>query len=145
MAEYPKPITKQCLINILDQISNQFYTIIEHENKFGICFFCYIKYINKTIPVMITNYEKYLINYNKIKITINNEIKTIVFGNAKYLSKLHNLSVIEIETKNSNKINFLEIDDRIYEKECKFLYYKEEIYNICYNKEKKYIIIIWHY
>ena len=136
MAEYPKPITMQCLKNIYDQMNKYLYTIEEKENTFGICFFSYFKYRNKNIPIMITKYEKYLANYNSIKISTNNEIKTIEFGNVKYLNKYYNLAVIEINIKNSNIINFLEIEDRLYEKEYEFSYHRESIYNICYNKEK---------
>ena len=55
MVNYPKPATKQCTKKILEQINDSFYTIKEIDNKFGTCFFSYIKFKDKTIPVMISN------------------------------------------------------------------------------------------
>ena len=57
MVNYPKPATKQCTKKILEQINDSFYTIKEIDNKFGTCFFSYIKFKDKTIPVMISNYQ----------------------------------------------------------------------------------------
>ena len=78
MVEYPNPISKQNLKKTLGQMDNPFYKINVNKNKFGIALFCRIKYDNKSIPVMITNYEIindiYLSNCNSIKISINDEI-----------------------------------------------------------------------
>ena len=51
MAEYIKPITKQCTKKLLDQMDNYFYKINEKEGEFSVGFFCHMNYKNKKIPV----------------------------------------------------------------------------------------------
>ena len=113
MNNYPNPVTKTCTQKILNQMSNSISKIKGKGKKFGICIFCYIKCNNKNIPVLMTNYEiineKYLEENNFIKLRINNKLRTIEFGDTKYLNKDYDLSIIEIKEKKSDKIDFLEI------------------------------------
>ena len=95
-------------------------------------FACHIKYKNGNIPVIAVNG---IINKNKIKISINNEIKTVEFENAKYINKDHNLSIIQIKNNKDNKFNFLEIDDNLYQNDSELNFNNETIYNIIYNNE----------
>ena len=132
MNDYPKPVTFRCTEKILYQMNNSLYKIVENNNEFQICFFCHIKYKNENIPVIVANG---IINKNKIKISINNEIKTVEFENAKYINKDHNLSIIQIKNNKDNKINFIEIDDNLYQKDSKLNFNNETIYNIIYNNE----------
>ena len=139
MNNYPNPVTKTCTQKILNQMSNSISKIKGKGKRFGICIFCYIKCNNKNIPVLMTNYEiineKFLEENNCIKLRINNKLKTIEFGDTKYLNKDYDLSIIEIKEKKSDKIDFLEIDDYFYEKEAEMFYKKESLYMIYYNKK----------
>ena len=55
MKNYPKPLSKQCITQILDQMNNLFYKINKKAEKFDTGIFCYIKYSNKKIPILIIN------------------------------------------------------------------------------------------
>ena len=140
MDEFLKPISKQRIKKILAQMDNSIYKIIDDKDNIGICFFCNIKINNKNIHSLITNSEiineKYLEKNNNIKISTNKEIKTIEFGNTKYINKEHNLSIVEIIENKDNKINFCELDDKLYEKnEVEDFYEDKSIYIICHNDE----------
>ena len=123
MDEYPKSITKQRTKIIYNQMNDSFYKIQGKDDKFGIGFFCNIKIKDKTILVLVTNYhlinDKYIENNFGIKTKINNELNIVKFGNKNfcYLDKEHDLSIIEIRENKNIKINFLEIDESLYEKE----------------------------
>ena len=124
MMDYPIPVTKHNHEIILRQMNNSFYNFIKEDGKDELLFFCYINYENKKFPVLVTTYEKindlYLLKYKSINILLNNEIKKIEFGDIKYINKESNLSIIEIKDNKENnlcKINILELDDILYEKE----------------------------
>ena len=82
MKEYPKPLTKECIHKIFEQMNNLFYKINENDEKFDIGFFCFIKYQQSNIPALIIiNKKKSKKEYiNFIDISINNEIKKIKVG-----------------------------------------------------------------
>ena len=130
MYEFLKPISKQSIKRIYDQMNNSFNKIINNDT---ICIFTKIKYKNNFIPVMITNYQiiNYISNNNNINIYNNKEANKIEFGKVKYFNKDFNIAVIQI--KENNKINYLEIDDYLYKKDIEALYNKEPIYIIKYN------------
>ena len=92
--EYLKPISKQCTQTILEQMNNISFGIIKETNQN--CFFTKIKYKNKNIPVIITNYQiiKYIANNNYINIYINNELNKIEIGKGKYFNKDYDLAAI---------------------------------------------------
>ena len=140
MDKFPRPISKQCIRKITQQINNPIYKLFGKKSKY-ICFFCYIKYQNKNIPVLITSYqiinEKYVANNNSIDININNKIINIQFKTVKYVNKYLDISIIEIKETNKKIINFLELDERLYEKESELFYYNETIYIIHDNNKEK--------
>ena len=58
MEEYqPKPITKDCMEIILDQINNSICWIKKKEGNHEIGFLVYLKYKNQSIPVLMTKYD----------------------------------------------------------------------------------------
>ena len=147
MENYPKSVTKSQTQIIFNQMNNSFYKIQGKDNKFGIGVFCKIKIKTKHIFVLMTNYniidEIYVEQNNGIKIIINNEINLIKLGDKrlKYINKEINLTVIEIKESKKFKINFLEIDESLYEDELPNLNSKETIYIIHHNNIVKEISI----
>ena len=143
MDEYPKSITKQRTKIIYNQMNDSFYKIQGKDDKFGIGFFCNIKINDKNILVLVTNYhlidDKYIENNFGIKTKINNELNIVKFGNKNfcYLDKERDLSIIEIRENKNIKINFLEIDESLYEKESSNLNNNDTIYIIHQNKENE--------
>ena len=121
-------------------MNKAFYKIIKNEKEIGFCFFCNIRYKREYIPVMITNNqiinEAYLANNNNVKISINNKYQLIHFGYIKYFNKKYDISIIEIVENKESKINYLELDDIIYENEDYIFDNKESLYCINYSKDK---------
>ena len=138
MYDYPISISKQKTTTILDQISNSLYKIYnEKEGEFHIGFFSHIKYENKNFPVLITNFQSIYLSQNKnIKVIINNEFKFIELGEIKYFNKDYDISIIEIKENKKDKIYFLELDEKLYEKNPETNYKNDLIYIIHYNKDK---------
>ena len=139
MDKFPRPITKQCIGKIMEQINYPIYKLDEKNSKF-ICFFCHIKYRNENIPVLITTYqiinEEYLVNNNSIDILIDNKKVKIYFEKAKYLNKSLDISIVEIKDINKKLIKFFELDESLYKKSPELFYHKETIYIIHCNKFK---------
>ena len=89
----PKPVTKRCTKEILNQMNETFYYINQN-----IGFFCNIKYRNKKIPALIINncvtkedislLNNILINNEKI------ELEKIIYKNRYY-----NITIIKIKKK----------------------------------------------
>ena len=135
MENYPNSVNKESHKKIMNYLDNSIYKIKRKDGKFGIGFFCYIKYHNRKIPVLITNYkiidENYYSNYNSIVILINNELIKIEFGSLYYMDKYLDLSIIEI--KENKIITILDIDDCIYKDESEIFLTQESIYIIHYN------------
>ena len=87
MDTFPKPVTKDCMRIIYNQMNNSLYEIQGKDNKFGIGIFCKIKINNKNnknILVLMTNNklidEEYIENNMGINIKINNKLTLIKFG-----------------------------------------------------------------
>ena len=143
MENYPKPVSKQCTKIILNQIDNSICKINEGKGVFHIGVLCYIKCENKNIPVLITTYkiinEKFLANKNSINIFTNNKFIEIEFGNKRYLNEYLDLSIIEIKNNHNEILNYIELDDNLYEKDSEFLYNKESIYIINYYNGNNYV------
>ena len=136
MEDYPKPVKKNCAEKILFQMNNSIYKIKEKKEKNKFCFFCTIKYKNKNIPVIIVNNYSFDESNNKsISIIINNRVKQIKLGKARYTNKDLNISIIEVEDNDINEINFFEIDDNLYKNDFKECYFKESIYILHYDNE----------
>ena len=141
MSYFKRPVTKQCTAKILEQMNNSFFVIKERKNDTNICFFCKISYKNKKIPVIIIN--KYLIDLeftNSIFISINNRPKEIKFGRTRFINKDLSLYIIEIVDNKIENVNFLDIDNKIYEEETEMFYNKESIYIIQINNKKEKVV-----
>ena len=125
MELYPKSVTKKCHQKILEQMNNSICTI---KDKKDIGLFCYIKYNHNKIPVIIINNyinnEEYLIT---IKVILNNKDEIIEIDDIIYKDKINNISIIKIKNNNKN-IKYIEIDEKIYEKESEIYYKNESIY-----------------
>ena len=135
----PISISKQCTKTILAQLNKPLYKIeYGKDGKFIIGFFSRINYENKNIPVFITNYQAiYLEKNNTIQVTANKETVSIELGDIKYYNKNYDLSILQIkENKNTNKINFLELDENLYKNNYEIYYNNSSIYTIHYNKDK---------
>ena len=143
MEDYSKPLTKQCMKKILEQMENSIYKIKGKDKKFGIAFFSKIKIRKIIIPIILTNYriidEQYIQNNNGIEIQINNKLKKIRFNDRrfKYINKEYDLTVIEIKESKKIKINFFDIDEAVYLNNSEMLYNKESIYIMHNNNENE--------
>jgi len=125
MEVYPKSITKQCHIKILEQMNNSICRI-KNNNEIGL--FCNIKYNYKINQVIIINSfidnDKYT---NKISVILNNKLEIIDIDEIIYKDKIQNISIIKIKN-NSNNIKYIEMDDILYKKESEIYYNNESIY-----------------
>ena len=133
------PVTRTCTETIIEQMNNSFYKLETKETKYGICFFCRIKFKNNNIPFLFISNpfsdSKYLANKKSIKLTKNNGEKiNIKFGKTLYINI--GLSIIMREIEENNEIEFLEIDDNLYEEDPEIFLYKQPIYIIHYDKNK---------
>ena len=137
MEDYPESVTIQCHKKILQQMSNSIYKFKTNEGKVGFCIFCHIKYGQKLFPVLITKYdiinEEYLSNKNSVNVLICNKEKIIEFGKVKYLGKEYDISIIEIKENINIKINILELDENVYEKNNDYI--NESIYILHFNNK----------
>ena len=134
-----KPVTKKCIENILEQMNNySIYEIIDKGEIKSKGFFCYIKYQNKTIPVLIiNNYNKYKNLNNILTLSLNNVVKTVELGVVKYKNKEHGITILEIKEKNEKDFYFFEIDDELYENNFETCYENKTIYTIQNNNNNK--------
>ena len=104
----------------------------------GTGFFCYINYENKNIPCLMTNYhildDKYIKDNNKIEIIINdNKINIIInIEDIIYKSKKdeYDLIIIKLKEEYMKNINYLELDDNLFNKDSLKEY--ESIYILHY-------------
>ena len=137
MEDYPNPVTKQSTLKILEQMNINFiYKIIESKEKFFLGFFCYIKNKIKKIPIIVINNHR--VNEDckdTINILIDNEMKMIKLGNTRYRNEEFRISVFEITEDQVYNINFLELDEYMYEDDSELYYSKETVYIIQPNRE----------
>ena len=125
MVDLPRPLTKKSIQKIYTQMSKSFFIRKEKDEKFDFGFFCYIKCKDKKLPVVILNNDTVADQkYHEINIIIDGKEKTLELGKKRYKSKEH-ISIIEIKETNINLINFIELDDKLYEEEAEMFYYKE--------------------
>jgi len=139
MEDFPKPLSKQSIQKILDQINNSIYKFILLDGKIEFGFFYKFKYNERIIHIIILNNYKIANEYNNIiKVSINNKEKIIELGKLRYSDINLNISIIEINEniENNNYINFLELENKIYEKESDILLNKELLYIIQFNNIK---------
>jgi len=128
---HPKPVTKNCMEIILNQINNSICWINKKEGEWELAFFVCLKYRNQNIPVLMTNYH-FMNGYNDktLNISVNNKNKIIKLGNKRYKNKKYNIFITEIIEDKNDKIKYLKIDDNLFIKENEILYNKESIYII---------------
>ena len=129
---------------ILEQMKKSICKINKGNGERGTGFFCKIPYQNKILKVLITNYhiidENYIKTKDKINLAINdndNYINISLENDRKiYLSEFEkeDIAIIEIKDKeHSNKINFLELDNRLLNENSESIYTSENsIYIIQY-------------
>ena len=138
MENFPKPVTKRCTKTIFKQMNNSFYFINEKGSNLSNCFFTYIKNHKKIIPVVIINGCG---EYNdKINISIDNINKTIELTDKKYINNQYNITIIEIKGNNHDGIQFLEIDEDIYNEDLERYFYNESIYIIQYDNKNENLV-----
>ena len=129
---------------------------IYKKNITGTGFFCKILNPNnwKYVYLFLTNYHIYnendIIQYKSIQISLKNKdnqncMKTINITNKNKIFTIKELDItfIEIEKKQlDNSIDFLEIDDSIYQEEkyYKILFYNKPIYTIHYPYRNNFLI-----
>ena len=129
---------------ILEQMKKSICKINKGNGERGTGFFCKIPYQNKILKVLVTNYhiidENYIKTKDKINLAINdndNYINISLENDRKiYLSEFEkeDIAIIEIKDKeHSNKINFLELDNRLLNENSESIYTSENsIYIIQY-------------
>ena len=115
--KYPKIVSIESTKMILEQMKKSICKIYTKDGKKGTGFFCKIKYDNKDIKVMITNYhiinDKYIKENDRIETALNDDKEniTIYLKNKKiYTNELYDITIIEIENEEIN--NFMNIDER---------------------------------
>ena len=129
-------MTKQCAKKILDQMENYLYRINKKGGNYEIGYFIQLKDKNgKNYIALVTNSNVLDdIDNNSLKITIDNEPKSIELGEIRYENKAYNKAVIEI--KNNDDIKYIfELDDNLNKSELEINknYYRESIYIIQYD------------
>ena len=135
MVKYSKAVTKKCTKIIFEQMDNYIYKINSKNGNSIFGFFCYIKCKNKQIPVLITDNQ--IINDisdNLIDISIDKkiEIDNIIFNDKK-----NNIAIIEIKENMTKYLNFLDLDERLYDKSFELYLDEDSIYIIHYNVDNK--------
>ena len=107
-------------------------------NKIGTGFFSKIKYKDKYIKVLITNYhiinDEYLKDKNKLKVYVNEEYKIISINENSiiYLSDNKKYDIIIIRINEDEINNYLEIDENIFKSNSELAYNNEQIYILHY-------------
>jgi len=71
---------------------------------------------------------------------MNGRAKEIELGKTRYLNKEFNISIIEIKEKKIKNINFIELDDILYENEPEMIFQKKSIYVIQYDTKKEILV-----
>ena len=139
----PKPVTRESTEEILNQMKNCIFKIINKSEK-GTGFFCQVIYEEKKIPILMTNFhvisDEFIQQNNKIRITLNNdkEIKIINLDNKRKIYTNKELDITIIEIKDNDKINnYLEFDDKLFIENSEITYEYETIYIPQYPKGEK--------
>ena len=107
----------------------------------GTGFFCSIKYNDNDIPCLMTNYhildDQYIRNNNKIRISMNdnsiNEELLIKENDILYLSQTSEYDLIIINlNKKEDYINYLKLDDNLFNNNSELGYSEQSIYILHY-------------
>ena len=106
-----------------------FYKIMDSNDIFRIGFFILIKYQNKNIPVLITTNDNE--QPNDIFILFKgNDMINLEFEETTYKDNNCNIQIKEIKDNIKEKINYLEIDDILYQNKIELELLKDSIYFI---------------
>ena len=85
----PNPLTIEGTEIILFQMKNCICKILSNDGKKGTGFFCKISYLNKLLPILITNNhildENSLSKDKKIELTLNDDKRALVIRARKYI------------------------------------------------------------
>ena len=143
LQDFPSIVSLEKTKKIIEQMENCICKIYNKEGIEGTGYFCYIfdpNNKNKKIPVLMTNHhiirEDYFNENQTIKLNINNgkssrDIK-IDSKRKKYTNKKYDLTIIEIIKEKDGINSFLEIDDRIFQKDSYKIFNKSSVYVIQY-------------
>ena len=139
LKNYPKQISLNATEKIIRQMKNSVCKLYLNDKSEATGFFCKIRYNNKFLYTLMTNYhEKETLEKEKILlILINNEKKKIELEKREiYINKDCDITIIEV--KNEDGINnYLEIDNDIINNISNVDYKKESIYTIQYKRQKE--------
>ena len=88
MERYLKPVTKSCAKKISDQMNNYLYKIEQKGGNYEIGYFIQIKDENKKSYLILVTSPNVLedIDNNSLKITIDDEPKSIELGDIRYVN-----------------------------------------------------------
>ena len=94
MEQYLKPVTKSCAKKISDQMNNYLYKINQKGGNYEIGYFIQIKDENKKSYLILVTSPNVLenIDNNSLKITIDDEPKSIELGDISYVDKKYKIS-----------------------------------------------------
>ena len=138
MEAYLKPVPKPCTKKIYDQMENYLYRINEKEGNYEIGYFIRLKDKNEKSYIALVTSPNVLkdIDSNSLKITIDQEPKSIELGDIRYEDKKYGRAVIEIKDNNDIKY-FFESDENIFKSQnyMKKIYNRESIYIIQYDNK----------
>ena len=141
----PIPVDIEGKKGILQKMKNSICKIFKDKEETGVGFFCYIPYNDKKLPVLVTNNhlinEKYINNYKKVKISINenrNNYEIIIDGSRKiYSNQDYDITIIEIKEEDGINNHFLVIDEKLFKNNVKDFYEGKAIYIIQYTFNDK--------
>ena len=111
------------------------------KDNFELGIFCKINYKRINICVLITtNLILNKIKNESLDINFKNENIHIKLGKTIYINKNDDIVIIEIKNENNN-INYIELDNNVYNREKQIYDNNESIYAIHYNTEEKNIVV----
>ena len=138
-----KIVLKEGLMKIEEQMEKSVCKIYKKDGSKGTGFFCIIKYNNKDIPVMLTNYHiidnKFIEKNDEIEITINDDkenAKILLRSKIIYTSKKYDTTIIELKGEKDKIKNYMKIDEKYLNNDSNIIYEKS-IYIIQYSSGDK--------
>ena len=139
----PRSISIEGTEKILSQMKNSICKIYKCN---GTGFFCKIPFKNDYLKALITNYhvidKDYIKNNDIIKISLNDDkerrdIKGLD-KRKKFFDENYDITIIEIKNSDNIKVNYLELDDNIFDDNSELYYEKNTtIYILHYPKMNK--------
>ena len=129
--KYPKIISAEGTKKILEQMEKSICKIFKRDGKKGTGFFCNIRYENKDIPVMMTNYriidDKYIKENDGIEVTINDDkekVKILLNNKIIYTNEEYDITIIEIRNEKEKIKNYMKIDEKYLNSNSNIIYDK---------------------